>query len=175
VKKLTMVACLLCLFAAMPALVDLYGGVGRWDRKYCQGGCGEFVIHGYQSRPFLSASASADETRNIKHKGSFEAFCLEADEWIAKPVWMIINTTWIDESMGVVIDTGSHVTLSCIKYGDNLDPGTVYLYTKFATGQLSCYVYAYSGIETVTTTTGQQVLATYWQNLAYNCLWTTAG
>lgn len=214
-KKLAIVVCLLCLFMVSPALADFYGGVGQWDRMYYEGQGGEFIIYGYQGKPFLSNSAYADETKNIKYEGSFETFCLEAGEYISEPMGMIVNTTWIDESTGVSLgdDTGSHAVSGGMTYGDNLDPGTAYLYTQFATGQLDGYVYAYIGTETVTINgtdydlnrsqaggvlqrviwalegeggddfgvsyhgvslnTGQQALATYWRNLADNCLWTT--
>ena len=142
-----------CLLVAAPAMADWYGGVGQWDREYYQGQGGEFIIYGYEGKPFLSTSAYADETKNVKYAGSFETFCMEGGEYISEPMGMMVSTTWIKESDpggGVVTGAGSHAVLGGLTYGDNLDPGTAYLYTQFATAQLDGYVYAYSVTDTVT-------------------------
>ena len=142
----------MCAFAfvATPVLADWYGGVGQWDREYYQGQGGEFTIYGYDDEPFLSNSAYADETKNINYQGSFETFCLETGEWISEPLGMVVSTTVINESTGAVTGAGSHAVLGGMTYGDNLGFGTAYLYTQFATAQLSGYVYASIGPETVT-------------------------
>ena len=141
---------LVCAFVTTPVLADWYGGVGQWDREYYQGQGGEFTIYGYDDKPFLSNSAYADETKNINYQGSFETFCLETGEWISEPVGMVVSTTAINEDTGAGNGAGSHAVLGGLTYGDNLGFGTAYLYTQFATAQLSGYVYASSGTETVT-------------------------
>lgn len=137
-------------FATAPVLADWYGGVGQWDREYYQGSGGEFTIYGYDDKPFLSNSAYADETKNINYQGSFETFCLETGEWISEPLGIEVSTTAIDQSTGDVTGAGSHAVMGGEAFGDNLDFGTAYLYTQFATAQLSGYVYASIGTETVT-------------------------
>jgi hypothetical protein len=140
----------MCAFVATPVLADWYGGVGQWDREYYQGQGGEFTIYGYDDKPFLSNSAYADETKNINYQGSFETFCIETGEWIYEPMGMVVSTTAINESTGAVTGAGSHAVSGRMTHGDNLGFGTAYLYTQFATAQLSGYVYASNSTETVT-------------------------
>jgi hypothetical protein len=78
------------------------------------------------------------------HPESFQTFCVETGEYVAQPMDIIVSTTFINEvnpGGGAVTGPGSHAILGGKAFGDNLDPRTAYLYTKFATGTLAGYTY----------------------------------
>ena len=118
------------------------GETANWDRKdgYYAGQGGEFTIWG--SGLLLSNSAYADSTTSglaWDSKGgpeSFQTFCLEMGERIYEPMRIWVS----EEAAGPDSDDngpGSHAWYGgVLSFGDDLDPMTAYLYTKFATGTL---------------------------------------
>lgn len=148
-KKLTIVICLLCLFVEGPALADPHGVVEYGGRiyysqqtGYASGSGGEFTI--YSAPPpgpglTLSNLYYSTDTKDVYMMGSFQTFCVEMDEYInPNPSDIYVSESWVDGSMpGSHAYGGGKNTDS----GDNLDPLTAYLYTQFAKGVLSDYVY----------------------------------
>lgn len=139
-------------FVATPALADLHGlgydgGTANWDRKsgYYAGQGGEFTIWGPEL--LLSNSAYADSTSgltwgSVLRPESFQTFCVETGETIYEPM-----KVWVSESSTTDLNnygSGSHAWKGGTSSGDDLGAETAYLYTQFATGNLSGY--AYTGI-----------------------------
>lgn len=147
-KNLHIVICLTCLLAAAPASADFYGGQVYYNRigGYYSGQGGEFTLSSDGGLGLLLNLSAYKEgvTKNVTGSTafpSFQTFCVEGTEYVASPMEMMVSTTFVDESIGGVTGPGSHAILGSMTYGDNLDPMTAYLYTKFATGTLDGYNY----------------------------------
>ena len=136
-KKFNIVVCLLCLFVAAPVMADYYGGRADYTQlsAYSAGQGGEFRIEpdtGFT----LSNSAYADTTKNQGGvAGSFQSFCLEVTEYIYDNSYIKVSETFVNGN------PGSHAYKGSESGGDDLDPETAWLYTQFATGQLTDYAY----------------------------------
>lgn len=140
---------LICVLATTPVSADIYGGQVLYNRisGHYAGNGGEFTLSEDPAGGGLNLDLSAyisGVTKDLSGSTgvpSFQTFCLEMGEFIASPMEVVVNTTFIDEGTGVVSGSGSHAILGGKAYGDNLDPYTAYLYTQFATGVLSNYDY----------------------------------
>ncbi len=194
-RKLVFIA-VLCVFVALPVMAGPFGhgagydgGTAKWDRKggYYAGGGGEFTIWGPDL--LLSNSAYADSTSGLAWDGkggpeSFQTFCIEMGERIFEPM-----EVWVSEASTTQLTeygSGSHAWEGGTGSGDDLDPMTAYLYTKFATGtllSLNGYSYDYTpgsgrqtsadqlqraiwAIEGEYTLTGSDSMATAWKSAA---------
>jgi len=138
----------MCAFVATPVLADFSGhglgydgGTANWDRKggYYAGQGGEFTIWG--SGLDLSNSAYADTTSGLAVGGtikseSFQSFCIEVSERIYEPMEI-----WVSEENAAGTGFGTHAWEGGTGSGDDLNAETAYLYTQFATGNLSGYAY----------------------------------
>lgn len=138
-KNSKIVICLLCLFAAAPAMADLYVGSADLTRVngYYSGRGGEFTLYNTS----LSTLGYSSDTKNVYGgEYSFQTFCVETDEYVLPPYEV---EAWVSTSgpTGSQARLGGYNTNS----GDPLDPRTAYLYTKFATGTLAGYDYDGSG------------------------------
>jgi len=139
---------IVCAFVAAPAMADFYGGQVYYNRigGYYSGQGGEFTLSSDGGLGLLLNLSAYKEgvTKNVTGSTafpSFQTFCVEGTEYVASPMEMMVSTTFVDESIGGVTGPGSHAILGSMTYGDNLDPMTAYLYTKFATGTLDGYNY----------------------------------
>jgi len=150
-KKLIFIA-LVSAFVSAPALAGLHGegdigGTAYWDRKggYYAGRGGEFTIWGPDL--LLSNSAYADSTSGLTWNSvggpeSFQTFCLETSEYVYNPMEVWVSQA--SKATPAVYGSGSHAYKGGTGSGDDLDAETAYLYTQFATENLSGY--AYTGI-----------------------------
>jgi len=151
-RKLVFIA-VLCAFVAAPVMADFGhgagydGGTANWDRKggYYAGQGGEFTIEG--TGLLLSNSAYAATTSGIgSNADSFQSFCIEMAENIYEPMEI-----WVSEASTTALTTygsGSHAWKGGSSSGDDLDPMTAYLYTRFATGSLAALGYDYDPLAT---------------------------
>lgn len=164
-KKTILTFAALILIAA-PALADWYHGAGYdggtmyYSRinGYYAGSGGEFTLRKDGTPDWLSNAAYADVAKNQGGKeDSFQTFCVEADEYIASPLDIWVSTANVNGGT-----PGSHAWLGGknTNGGDDLDPRTAYLYTKFATGTLA-YDYSNTGV-------GRSVDAGALQNAIWN-------
>jgi hypothetical protein len=133
--------------SAVPVLADYSGGQVYYNRinGYYTGNGGEFTLS-TDGGPglLLPLSAYANVTKNQPGSTavpSFQTFCVEATEYTASPMEIMVSTTFVNETTGAITGPGSHAIYGGKPYGDNLDPRTAYLYTQFAKGTLSSYVY----------------------------------
>jgi len=143
-RKALLTLAAFALFAA-PAMADYTGGQVNWGRVggYYAGNGGEFTLYSDGGPGLLLSNAAYDaKARGLGgHPESFQTFCVETGEHVAQPMAIIVSTTFINEANGAVTGPGSHAILGGKAHGDNLDPRTAYLYTKFATGTLAGYNY----------------------------------
>jgi len=145
-KKVILMFAAMVLLAA-PAFGDYYGGRVWYARigGYFAGNGGEFTLKN-DGPPGLLLSNAAYSPLTKAQDGnaeSFQTFCVEGAEYVAQPMDIVVSTTFINEANGTVLaGLGSHAILGNKPNGDNLDPQTAYLYTKFATGTLAGYNYA---------------------------------
>ena len=145
------IAMVLCLSAA-PAMADINSGysvVSRTDGYYVLPGFGggEFTL----STATLSTSAYSSLTKNqgtiedytasgltVDMTTSFQTFCVETNEFISP-------THYIEQTIVNWTSPNSYAVAGGVggagPNGDPLDPRTAYLYTQFATGNLSNYDY----------------------------------
>ncbi|MBN1805120.1 MAG: hypothetical protein JW837_07715 [Sedimentisphaerales bacterium] len=147
-KRAIIFVTLVFVFTASPAFADLYGGTGSLTQtgsiygiNYSSNSGGEFTISNssLDTSEYLSGITS-----DIKgQSNSFQTFCMEKQEYTASAIEIWISTTSINESTGAIGSegSGSHAIYGGLKYGDNLNPATAYLYTNFAQGTLSNYNY----------------------------------
>ena len=145
-RKLVFIA-VLCAFFATPVLADPFGhgegydgGTAYWDREdgYYAGQGGEFTIEG--AGLLLSNSAYAATTSGIgSDADSFQSFCIEMAENIYEPMEI-----WVSTENALGTGPGSHAWKGGTALGDDLDPMTAYLYTRFATGSLADLGYDYT-------------------------------
>lgn len=108
-----------------------YGGTATISQTagYSSGSGGEFRIAG----SILSTSAYSSLTKGVNY---FQSFCIEKNEYTAT------SDIWVSTQNAALTGAGSHSWLGGItSTGDDLDPLTAYLYTKFAQGTLSNYDY----------------------------------
>jgi hypothetical protein len=154
-KRVSYIIILSALISS-PVLADFINGPGytggkaRYTRMsgYYTGGGGEFTLYDTR-RPslLLSNSAYDSKTRGLlsSHPESFQTFCLEADEYAARPMKIWVSEASVNESNGIagIYGSGSHAWGggTNTNNGDNLDPFTAWLYTQFATGNLAEYAY----------------------------------
>ena len=136
---------IVCTFLAAPALADWYGGRIYYYRinGYYSGNGGEFTLRS-DGAPGLLLSNSAYDAKTRGKDGnteSFQTFCVETAEYVAQPMDIVVSTTFVNEATGKITGPGSHAILGSKPFGDNLDPRTAYLYTKFAQGTLAGYNY----------------------------------
>ena len=152
--RLTLIVCVLCLFAAAPAMADFSAGSASLGQtgtvgsiQYSNGRGGEFTISGTS----LNVSAYVGTTSGITGSAnSFQTFCLETKEYIASTVDIVVSTTWAGGGNDPQWNPGSeHFPQShaingkkASSGGDDLNPKTAYLYTQFARGILPGYTYA---------------------------------
>ena len=143
--KLLIFSIALCLSAA-PAMASYDSGKSVIDRVngYYAGSGGEFTL----STATLSTSGYSSLTKDIvitdysvpgtyvDMTTSFQTFCVETNEGISPTHY--IEQTWVNwdgtDSYAVAGGSGG-------PQPDDLDPRTAYLYTQFATGNLSNYDY----------------------------------
>ena len=147
---------LLCSFAATPAMADFYGGRVSSNRiaGYYASNGGEFTLSS-NGGPGLLLDLSAYEpgvTSNVAGSTatpSFQTFCIEYKEYVGSPMDIVVSETWTGGTQYPQWDpTNPHDPASHAIYGgkpllggDDLNPATAYLYTRFATGVLSDYNY----------------------------------
>ena len=137
---------IVCAFLAGPALAEITVGPVDIDRNagYYGGNGGEFTISDYTSTSFFNNNAYSSLTKDIgTSTPSFQTFCMEKTEYVSIPgIYNAeVSTTFIDETSGAVTGPGSHAIWGSKPKGDNLDPMTAYLYTKFAQGTLTGFNY----------------------------------
>jgi hypothetical protein len=129
-------------------LADLHGvgwdgGTASWTRIYYQGRGGEFTLYDYSltEKLLISNSAYASSTKGLLagHAESFQTFCIETDEFVdsGMRIWGSEEFLNGDQPGSHAWNGGANSTV-----GDDLNPYTAYLYTQFATGQLTEYAYA---------------------------------
>jgi hypothetical protein len=142
-KAIIMLAAMVLL--AVPAFADVAAGLVDVTRVtgYYSGNGGEFTL---DNSAFLDTSAYSTATKNKAGPPfSFQTFCIETNEYIMPPYTarVVISDTAVNESTGLVglPGSGSHAVLGSKPKGDNLSPLTAYLYTKFAQGTLSNYIW----------------------------------
>lgn len=139
-RTLTFITVVLAFMPTL-AMADYYGGQIYYNRiaGYYSGNGGEFTLStDGGSGLLLNLSAYAATTKNqtgSTAKPSFQTFCVETTEYVASPMEIVVSTTTAE---GI---TDSHAILGGKPSGDDLDPMTAYLYTKFAQGTLSGYNY----------------------------------
>lgn len=126
---------------AGPVMADYYAGRCYWNRisGYYAGSGGEFTISN-DGGPTLNLSTSAYSTLTKNKSGnppSFQTFCVEGGEYVDQPMDVWVSTT------AAAGGPGSHAIWGSMQSsgGDDLDPRTAFLYTKFATGTLQTYYY----------------------------------
>ena len=155
-KKAIMMLAAMVLLAACQAFADPVvvghgagydGGQIDYTRIWYQGQGGEFTIlpdNASTSRGFfLDNSSYADVA---KGKGgnarSFQSFCVETDEYIYDNLNAWVSTASV--ATPTVPGSGSHAWKggSETNFGDDLDAKTAWLYTQFATGNLTGYAYS---------------------------------
>jgi len=123
--------------SASPALADYLVGSADITRAtgYYSGSGGEFTLYNIN----LTTAGYDATTKNIAGgPQSFQTFCVETDEYVMPPLHLeevYVNTSG---------SSGSEAQLGGIDtdVGDPLDYKTAYLYTRFATGQLTGYAYS---------------------------------
>jgi len=155
-KKVILMVAAMVLLAACQASADPVvvghgagydGGQIDYTRIWCQGQGGEFTIlpdNAPASRGFfLDNSSYADVA---KGKGgnarSFQSFCVETDEYIYDNL-----NAWVSTQNAALTAAGSHAWQggSDTNNGDDLNPKTAWLYTQFATSNLTGYNYSDTG------------------------------
>lgn len=148
---------LVCAFLTVPAVADFDSGISVVSREagyYVPGfGGGEFTL----STATLDTTYYSDLTKNIdtqiyfdgsgnptRMTTSFQTFCLEKDELIGPLPHMIEQTivNW-DGTNSYAVAGG--ISGQTGPEGDPIDIKTAYLYSQFATGQLSNYDYPTAG------------------------------
>ena len=141
------VACLLCLFVAAPAMADYYGGKLNYNQMdaYSAGQGGEFRLEPFANPAdpsgfTLSNSAYAESTKDQGSSGSFQSFCLEVTEYISNNSHVKVSERNVGENIVSYAYEGGAGTDGS-GFGDPLDSRTAWLYTQFATGQLTNYAY----------------------------------
>jgi len=140
--KKTIFLTTICVFLITPAMADInvgYVDVARVNGYYAGTG-GEFTLYNNLN---LDTAWYAPETKSIYgEEYSFQTFCVETDEHVLPPDSV---EAWISTSG----PTGSQAVLGGANT-DSFDPlsyETAYLYTQFATGKLSGYHYALTGVD----------------------------
>ena len=135
----------LCLSAtpvvAAPHGAGYSGGtakIGRLSGYYIKGG--EFTIYDDTPGSMLLSNANyADVARKQDGNAeSFQTFCVERWEGLAPTVDIWVSTANVDTT------PGSHAYEGGTGIGDDLEPMTAYLYTRFATGTLAALGYDYT-------------------------------
>lgn len=173
---------ILSAFISSPVLADFIngpgysGGTARYTRMsgYYTGNGGEFTIYDTIFTNFLLSNNAYDSSTSgllAGHSESFQTFCMEADEYAARPMTIWVSEASVNEADGKagIPGSGSHAWGGGTNTndGDNLDPFTAWLYTQFATGSLS--EYAYSGTNIYALNRSQTAGALQW------LIWTTEG
>jgi len=156
VKKKAILITALCALMTAPVIAEPYhgvvydGGFALWGRAsgYFSGSGGEFTMYGgardefggqlpfnLHNRGYVSGL-----TGDIAKTGSFQTFCVETDEYVygGEAMQVYVSYSNVDGTQ-----PGSHAWGggANTNSGDDLDPRTAYLYTKFVQGKLSSYNY----------------------------------
>jgi hypothetical protein len=134
VKKLVFILCIAVALCSLTqwAAADTIQTVGPPDGvgPYHYGNGGEFTVLPSGSISGLVSNYSS-WTRDIYQTGTFQTFCLEADESItgwSNAHTAVLNSKAINGGVG--------------PQGDPISIGTAYLYFQFATGTLQDYKYS---------------------------------
>jgi len=148
-RKLIFIS-IVCAFAAAPALAQFTNGtvtdggrINYTQSPYGYGRGGEFTVSSDGGPGLLLGNdAYADTTSGLGgHAESFQTFCVETNEYIYSGNRIYVSETFVDGSAGSHAWQGGAGTNG----GDDLDIRTAYLYTQFATGNLTGYNYDNSG------------------------------
>lgn len=149
-KQLIFVS-VICVFLAAPALADM-GDVIRIDLTttswpYQAGNGGEF--HGTILDDDPDGNPLTIGPFTIPNGYQWETFCMEYVEHVSggsPDYWGVVNTAAVlgggssgGTNGSVLGGNPLYGGVETENYGDPLDPMTAYLYTQFATGQLSNY------------------------------------
>lgn len=103
---------------------------------------GEFWLKPREPQKLPSEAYLEGLTRNaLGTQASFQTFCMERKETVASPMNAVISMTHVDPVTCVTYGAWSHAYKGGMPCGDDLRPETAYLYTQFARGTLSGYVY----------------------------------
>jgi len=137
------------------------------------GSGGEFTLYDTHNTNLLLSNSAYDDSKTREllpfHSESFQTFCLEADEYAARPMRIWVSEASVNETNGTAgaYGSGSHAWGggTNTNSGDNLDPFTAWLYTQFATGNLTGY--AYTGTNSYDLNRSQTAGALQW------LIWTT--
>ena len=171
---------ILSAFISAPVFADFTNGAGytggtaRYTRMfgYYIGSGGEFTLYDTGITNLLLSNSAYDSSASgllSGHSESFQTFCLEADEHAANPMRIWVSESSVNETNGAAgaYGSGSHAWGggTNTNKGDNLDPFTAWLYTQFATGNLTDY--AYSGTNSYGLNRAQTAAALQW------LIWTT--
>lgn len=127
--------------------VRLFDGYGR-------GSGGEFDVRFTQDSPGATGFSSTIGTKTWNSQSTrFSTFCLERDEFIG------FNTEYRATIAALATGGGNNTNT-----GDALDPWTAYLYTQFATGQLSSFDYlpSFGGANQVREIDGENLQIVFW-------------
>jgi hypothetical protein len=178
--KRTIIIITLSAFISTPVFADFTNGAGytggtaRYTRMsgYFTGSGGEFTLFDNSTTNLLLSNSAYDSTTSglfSGHSESFQTFCLEADEYAARPMSIWVSEASVNETNGIAgaYGSGSHAWGggTNTNNGDNLNPFTAWLYTEFATGNLVDY--AYSGTNSYGLNRTQTAGALQW------LIWTT--
>ncbi|MDI6451821.1 hypothetical protein [Anaerobaca lacustris] len=136
-KKMLFLVLVVSVFVVNSAWADYLVGSADITRVngYYGGRGGEFTLYNVN----LTTAGYSSATSNVLSSlgSSFQTFCLETDEYVLPPTH--VEQVWVNES-GL---TGSQAVYGGANSttADPLDYRTAYLYTQFATDQLSGYAY----------------------------------
>ncbi len=147
--KKVLYAVIFSVFISVPTLADFTGHGAGYDggtamykrlNGYYAGAGGEFTIYDTASTNLLLTNSAYDSTTSGKggHPESFQTFCLEANEYAANPMNIWVSEAFVDGSAGSHAWGGG---TNANNAGDDLDSETAWLYTQFATGNLTGYAY----------------------------------
>lgn len=172
-----MIGCVAIVASAVAAFAGHGGGYSGGQAQYDQvksgsyafsaGSGGEFRLRDAGTGMTLSTAAYASVTKDLKTSGpdthwagSFQTFCIEADEGLKEPMDLWVSTENVDESTGVPNGPGSHAWNggANTNKGDNLSTQTAYMYYLFATGNLTSYNYTQGSSRARSAATLQRVL-----------------
>jgi len=117
-----------------------YGGRAYYSRitGYYSGNGGEFTLRSDGAPGLLLSNAAYHSSTRVRdgNAESFQTFCVELREYVAQPMDIWVSTRFLNGT------PGSHSWQGGVPgTGDDLDPRTAYLYTKFAQGTLQGYNY----------------------------------
>ena len=139
---------LICAFVTASAIAGPHGTVynaGTVDISreplHFAGSGGEFTLSDNTAGSMLLTNYQyADDAKTRDGNAeSFQSFCVEAIEYTAVPM-----NAYMSVQNAALTGPGSHAWFGGLAGGDDLDPMTAYLYTRFATGTLAALGYDYT-------------------------------